>query len=132
MHVDDEVSLWNRDGVLHTAHVTGAGVPPQNRPMPPSAEPQRLSLTDRGVYHVRCDNHPGESTWIVVVDHPYAVQTAADGSFALLGVPAGGARLVVVAAEGATLRRAEQVITGLAGEAVTSDIDLSQAPAVAP
>ncbi len=131
-HVDDAIDLVNRDGVLHTAHLTGAGTMPQNRPMPPSADPQRLSLTEPGLYHLRCDNHPGEATWIVVVDHPYATRTGADGAFRLDGVAAGDARLVVLAPDGAAVRRAEQHASVQAGETVEPVIDLDRAPEISP
>jgi len=131
-HVDDEVRLWNRDGVLHTAHVTGASGRPQNRPMPPSAEPQRLSLTEPGLYHIRCDNHPGEATWIVVVDHPYAVRTASDGSFRIEGVPAGEAYLVTLAPDGPSLRRAELRADVSAGATLEPSFDLDTAPQLSP
>lgn len=129
--VDDAIRVLNRDGVLHIAHVTGAGTTPPNRPVPPFAEPQRLSLPEPGLYHVRCDNHPGEAAWIVVVDHPYAVRSDAGGAFALEGVPAGDARLVVAAAEGPVLRRAELHAVVRPSQTTELSIDLDDAPKIA-
>lgn len=131
-HVEDEVLLLNHDGVLHTAHVSGSGRLPPNRPMPPSAEAHVLPLTEPGVYHVRCDNHAGEATWIVVVDHPYAVRTSADGTFSLEGVPAGDARVVAVAAEGVTGRRGGAHVLVRASETAELTIDLDAAPEISP
>jgi len=38
---------------------------------------------------VTCSYHPWMKAYAIVTDHPYAVQTAADGSFTLKDVPAG-------------------------------------------
>lgn len=129
-HVEDEVRLLNHDGLLHTAHFSGAGQTLPNRPLPPSVEPHVLPLTEPGIYHIRCDNHAGEATWIVVVDHPYAVWTGADGSFSLEGVPAGDARVVVVAVEGATGHLGGAHVAVRASETAEVTIDLDVAPAI--
>jgi plastocyanin len=130
-HVDDEIRVANKDGALHTFHVSGAGRLPPNRPVPPEAESPAFSIPDPGVYHVHCDNHPGESTWIVVVDHPYAVVTGDDGAFSLDGVPAGDARVSAVAAspsEGARRATARAVVT--ASGAIDLTLDMDAAPGI--
>jgi plastocyanin len=132
VHADDEVRLLNHDGVLHTAHFSGAGQVPSNRPMPPSAAPHLVSLAEPGVYHVHCDNHPGEATWIVAVDHPYATRTGADGAFSLEGVPAGEARVVVIAADGAVARRAVAAAVVRASEITELTLDLDLASELSP
>jgi len=48
-----------------------------------------------GRVHLRGEPHRGTRGWLVVVDHPYAAITGADGTFRLEGVPAGEHTLVV-------------------------------------
>jgi hypothetical protein len=131
-HVDDEIRLVNRDGMLHTARFTGAGRLPPTEPTPPSAVSQPIPLSDPGVYHVRCDNHPGEAAWIVVVDHPYAARTGADGSFSLEGVPAGEARVSVVSVAAGRARRADARVTVEASQTAELVIDFDQAQVLSP
>jgi hypothetical protein len=122
-HLDDEVRLVNRDGVLHTARFSGAGTLPPTRPTPPGAAPRAVVFAEPGIFRVRCDNHPGEGTWIVVVDHPYATRTAADGSFSMEGAPEGSARVIAVdASEAAARRVSASAVVPLRGS-VVFDLD---------
>ena len=111
VHVDDEVRLLSKDGVLHTAHFSGSGTIPPTRALPPGAEPPIVTFTEPGVFRVRCDNHEGESAWLVVVDHPYATRTGEGGAFAIDGVPAGEARVSAVVATAAGARRVDAVVS---------------------
>jgi plastocyanin len=97
--VDDDVRLANRDGRLHTARFTGEARLPSTRPLPAGTPPQAVSFLEPGVFHLRCDNHPGEGALVVVVDHPYVTRTAADGTYVIEGVPAGEVRVRAVAPE---------------------------------
>jgi plastocyanin len=131
-HVDDEVLLVNKDALLHTAHFSGSNNLPATAPTPAGSEPHRVPFTDPGVFRVRCDNHAGEGAWIVVVDHPYVIRTAADGSFSMDGVPAGEVRLAAVAASGLGARRADLRVNVGAGESKTLDLDLDAAREITP
>jgi plastocyanin len=121
----DDVKIWNHDAVLHTAHLYGKGLVPKNHPAPPSAVAQPFTLPDTGLYHVRCDNHPSESAWLLVLDHPYLTQTAADGSFSLPRVAAGQARVVAIEAGEQGAYRAEGRATVAAGQAADLTLDLA-------
>lgn len=46
-------------------------------------------VTKTAEYEVVCDVHPWTRGWLLVVDHPYYAQTAANGSFSMDGVPPG-------------------------------------------
>lgn len=46
-------------------------------------------LTKTAQYEVVCDVHKWTHGWLLVVDHPYYAQTAANGSFSIDGVPPG-------------------------------------------
>ncbi len=122
---DDEARLWNHDAVLHTAHFRGLGHEPKNRPTPPSVIAQPFELPDPGLYHVRCDNHPREATWILVIDHPYLVQTAWDGSFTLPSVAPGPVRVVAALVDEQGAYRAEGRATVRVGETFELTLDLS-------
>jgi hypothetical protein len=126
-HVDDDVRLVNRDGMLHTARFTGASPLPPTRPMPPFADPQAVAFAEPGVFRVRCDNHAGETAWLVVVDHPYATRTAADGTYVLDGVPAGNARVTAVAVEALSARQAARNAVVPAAGSTELDIDFGAA-----
>jgi hypothetical protein len=132
VHTEDALRLVNRDGMLHTAHFTGAVRLPPTRPLLSGSGPLSVSLPEPGVVHVRCDNHPNEGTWIVAVDHPYATLTAADGSFALEGVPAGEARVATVAVAASSAKKALATTRVRVGEATELDIDVSEAREIAP
>jgi len=132
LHVDDDVRLVSRDGVLHTAHFTGSARLPPTRALPPGAEPPVVTFSEPGLFRVRCDNHEGESAWLVVVDHPYATQSAEGGAFALDGVPAGEARVEVVAVTAGGARRLDAVVTVPTAGTADLDLDLSSAREIHP
>jgi hypothetical protein len=123
----DRLRVSNHDGRLHTFHVHRGAEPLANQPLPPDGRPQELPAPDPGEYHVRSDADPATETWLVVVDHPYAVETR--GEFELAGVPAGAIRLVVVAARDGRLLRAERGIVLAAG--ATVDVELEPTLVVA-
>lgn len=129
-HVDDEIRFANRDGTLHTARFSGAGRLPATLPMPPGSGPRRVVFPEPGVFRVRCDNHAGEGAWLVVVDHPYATRTAADGSYALEGVPAGVARVIAVTAPGLSAQQGKATTVVRAVETVELDVDFDSAPEI--
>ena len=52
-------------------------------------------LRKAGLLSLECDAHDFMQAWVWVMEHPYAVVTAADGSFELTDVPAGSYKLTV-------------------------------------
>ena len=125
LHTDDRARIQSRDAVLHTLHFHGPGRTPANLPLPPSAEAQAIELPDPGLVQLRCDNHPDEIAWMVVVDHPYVAISGNGGEFSLDGVPAGAARVIAVAPGPTGARRAEARVTVTEGMTVELSLDLT-------
>ncbi|HTQ79658.1 MAG TPA: hypothetical protein VMM92_06655, partial [Thermoanaerobaculia bacterium] len=48
-----------------------------------------------GLVRIYCNVHPGMVAYILVLDTPYFTAPAADGSFALTGLPRGNGKLTV-------------------------------------
>jgi len=84
------LTVLNSDGILHNVHTTPFDNPPLNVAQP-GTQPEITSdeFTFPEVIPVDCDVHQWMHATIVAVDNPYAVVTAADGSFTLTDVPAG-------------------------------------------
>jgi hypothetical protein len=76
----------------------------RNVPVPPGAT-VLLSGLGAGVFQLSCQHHAGERSTLVVVDHPYAARTDAEGRFALRGVPPGDGKLSIVRPGGTIVRR---------------------------
>lgn len=127
-HSTDEVRVASRDGVLHTIHVRELGKSVENRPLPPGAAPSVLPPLAAGLFHLACDNHPGESTRLLVVDHPYVTRADAAGRFAFVGAPAGDARLIAFAPVGDGLARGSAPVHVLFAAATETAIELTTIP----
>lgn len=69
----------------------------QNLPVNPAG--RRIVFEEpRGVLDVRCTVHSNEPpSTLVLINHPFFTRTAADGSFAISGVPALEVELAIVA-----------------------------------
>jgi plastocyanin len=132
LHTGDLVRFTNHDALLHTARFSGPGALPATVPLSPSSAAKPIAFTESGVYRVRCDSHPGESAWLVVVDHPYATFTSPDGTYDLEGVPTGDARVVVVLARALTARETSAPAVIRSAETVELDLDLDAAREIAP
>lgn len=88
--VGEPLAVLNSDGILHNVHTTPFDNPPLNIAQP-GTQPQIMSdpFTFPEFIPVDCDVHSWMHATIVAVENPYAVITAADGSFTLTDVPAG-------------------------------------------
>jgi hypothetical protein len=109
------IELRAADGQLHTVAARGPdGQPLFNRALPASGAPSSVTLREAaGVASLRCQVHLAAgaeaASTLVVLAHPFATVTGADGRFRLDGVPAVA---VTVAAHHAELG-------AIAGRAVT-------------
>ncbi|GAB4566354.1 MAG: hypothetical protein Tsb0020_17980 [Haliangiales bacterium] len=86
-----ELLVKNSDPTYHNVRGTKHEHTEWNLGQPPHAPAiTRKALGEPGeVVTLRCDIHPWMRGYAVISDHPYFDVSAADGSFALKGVPAG-------------------------------------------
>lgn len=75
---------------------------------------------------ITCDLHPWSKSWILVLDHPYFAETAANGTFSIDDVPPGTYH---VRAWHPLLGMAEQTVTVSAGQAASAAFNISGSPA---
>ena len=115
------LTVLNSDGILHNIHTTPFDNAPLNKAQPATqAELKSDPFTVPEFIPVGCDVHQWMNATIVVVDHPYAVVTGADGSFSLGDVPAGTYSVEVWHAE---LGKQTLTVTVEAGATATADAE---------
>jgi len=119
--VGSALTVLNSDGILHNIHTTPFDNAPLNKAQPATqAELKSDPFTVPEFIPVGCDVHKWMNATIVVVDHPYAVVTGADGSFSLTDVPAGTYTVEVWHAE---LGKQTLTVTVEAGATATADAE---------
>ncbi|MCY4373444.1 MAG: carboxypeptidase regulatory-like domain-containing protein [Spirochaetaceae bacterium] len=89
--VGQTVKILNPDGTLHNVHVFGKVNQEFNQAMPKfqTELDQVFDKVEAEPFAIKCDVHPWMNAFGVVLDHPYAAVTAADGSFSIPNLPAG-------------------------------------------
>ena len=89
--VGQTVKILNPDGTLHNVHVFSQVNDEFNQAMPAyQTEIERVfDKVETEPFAIKCDVHPWMNAFGVVLDHPYAAVTAADGSFSIPNLPAG-------------------------------------------
>ena len=92
VRTDQEMRFTNSDGMAHNIHTYTLFNPPQNflvtaNDQKGSAFP--VKMAERLPLPVKCDVHPWMQGMVLVVDHPYAVVTDAQGKFKMSGLPEG-------------------------------------------
>jgi hypothetical protein len=127
------VRVRTSDPVLHNAHPVLVAEPEVSVANVALAVPgQTIELTGRlaaklpaggeALVRLGCDVHPWMRGWLVVLDHPYAAVTGADGRFLIDGVPPG---VYTVAVWHEVLGRAEQPVTVPPAGSATIDFTLA-------
>ena len=89
--VGQTVKILNPDGTLHNVHVFGKVNQEFNQAMPKfqTELDQVFDKVEAEPFAIKCDVHPWMNAFGVVLDHPYAAVTAADGTFSIPNLPAG-------------------------------------------
>jgi len=86
--------IKNSDTVGHNSNVATLKNPPSNSLIPAGGESSIPFASEEAVpAQVTCNIHPWMKGWVVVRPNPYAVVSAADGSFEIKNVPAGEVEL---------------------------------------
>ncbi|PYO80829.1 MAG: TonB-dependent receptor [Gemmatimonadetes bacterium] len=126
------VRVRSSDPVLHNAHPVLVAAPEVSIANLALAVPgQTMDLTRRlaatlpargeALVRLACDVHPWMRGWLVVLDHPYAAVTGADGTFTIPEVPPGSYTLALWHE---TLGRTERRVTVPPGATVSIDFTL--------
>ncbi len=91
IRVGQTVKILNPDGTLHNVHVFGKVNQEFNQAMPKfQTEIERVfDKVEADPFAIECDVHRWMKAFGVVLDHPYAAVTAADGTFSIPNLPAG-------------------------------------------
>jgi plastocyanin len=89
------LQVSNDDPTSHNVHFYAKKNEEDNKTQAAGGKPFEFVFTKEEVAITTvCDIHPWMKAFICVVDHPFFAVTAADGSFAIEGVPPGKYRLV--------------------------------------
>lgn len=89
---DQQVRFTSSDAVAHNIHTYTLGNPQQNfilQANDAKGTAIDVKATETLPMPVKCDIHPWMRGTLLVVDHPYAVVTDADGKFKIEGLPEG-------------------------------------------
>lgn len=88
--VGARLDLVNGDAVLHNVHAYQGDFTPFNLAMPIPGQTIARTLEEPGLMTLKCDaGHTWMSAFVVVKPHRLLAVTAADGTFAIDGVPPG-------------------------------------------
>jgi plastocyanin len=95
MTTNDTVRIVSSSSRMHAVKIKDGPHARLSAPVPPSGQTKDLEIEKPGVLSVICTTHAEETAVLVVVDHPYAVLTDADGAFTLEDVPVGKVEITV-------------------------------------
>lgn len=98
VRIDQTVEVLSDDPVGHNTHT----YPVRNNPFNSAIKakertgvPVTLKVVESLPMQVKCDIHPWMTAWWLVLDHPYAAVTDAEGKFSIAGLPPGNHEFVV-------------------------------------
>jgi plastocyanin len=85
----NKVDIVNSDPVFHNVHSYIKGKTTYNLGLPDQGSKVTKKMKRNGIMEVKCDSHPWMLGYVFISEHPYAVATGDDGSFAIKDIPAG-------------------------------------------
>jgi hypothetical protein len=84
------IYLTNSDKFPHAYHSVGRNNPPMSVVLPPGDSASRIALKEEdSPLSVRCDIHPWEQAWILVIPHSHFSVTGPSGNYEIKNVPSG-------------------------------------------
>ena len=92
MRIDQVLLVKSMDNCNHNTRPNPIKNNPDNFTVPPKEEkglPWKVKVAEKLPTQVKCDIHPWMSSYVLVLDHPYAVVTDKDGKFKIENLPAG-------------------------------------------
>jgi len=116
------VRFLNSDGVAHNVRAQSLKNDSFNKTMAPGGKDE-VVFANADKVKINCDYHPWMSNWVYVTDKPFHALTAADGTFAVDGVPPGTWKVKVWHE---TLGRGEgEVVVGADGKVAALELKLA-------
>lgn len=124
------VSFPNQDPIYHNVFSVSPLATFDLGQYKASDAPRSVTFDRAGLVPVYCNIHPQMLSYVVVLENGAFVVTAADGRFALGGLPAG--RDLVLHAWTPGAQRVSQPLRVEAGEAIAIDLRVEQTERIAP
>lgn len=124
MPLQGTLFVKNADPFAHNTHAISMTMKQTlfNLAVAPNSDGTKRKIRTPGVVQFKCDIHPWMKGFLHVLEHPYAVVTAKDGSFELADVPPGKYKLQAWHEKAGTL---EKEIEVKAGEEAKADFEFS-------
>lgn len=94
IQVDQMLHIENNDDNLHNVRALSRANRPFNLAQPSRGVREKTFKLPEEHLKFKCDIHPWMESYIFVLEHPFFDVTGADGSFDIVGVPAGDYTLV--------------------------------------
>jgi hypothetical protein len=106
-----EYELKNSDKVPHNVQTFPGANSGSNNSMPPGSSMKgSYRNPEQQPFQSKCAIHPWMEFWTLVVDHPYAAVTDADGKFTIPNVPPGKYKFRVFHERGQLLERGVEIV----------------------
>ncbi len=92
MRTDQVLLVKSMDNCGHNTHPYPIKNNPENFTVPANERagiPWKVKIPENNPTQVKCDIHPWMTTYVLVLDHPYAAVSDKDGKFTIENLPAG-------------------------------------------
>lgn len=127
--VGDTLEIGNPDPVAHNANLNFFNNTSQNLTIPPKQSVTvELEKDEPAPIPVECNIHPWMKGYVVVLEHPYAGVSEADGTLVIKGLPAGEDLTFRVYHEALKIKEVEEMETGKTKKFKRARIELELEP----